>query len=195
MKKLVLFDFDHTITKKDSFGVFLRESSSFSKRLLTSVRLFPWIIQYKLTRNGTELKKKVLFHLLKGRTEDELVEMGEKVAHSFLDENKLKSEVFSAFLSHIQKGNEVIVVSGGLDLYIQPWCEKHGAKFISTELEFIDGVATGKMKGENCIREEKKRRVEEEVDLSDYDEIICYGNPGDDDALFELGTEIHKIDR
>lgn len=121
-----------------------------------------------MTGNGTELKKKVLFHLLKGQSEGELVKAGEKVADFLQDEEQLKSGVFSAFISHIQKGDDVIVVSGGLDLYIQPWCEKHVVKFISTELEFIDGVATGMLKGENCIREEKKRRVEAKIDFNQF---------------------------
>ena len=45
---------------------------------------------------------------------------------------------------HRSRGDDVVVVSGSLDVYLKPWCAALGLECICTTLEERDGTLTGK---------------------------------------------------
>ena len=78
------------------------------------------------------------------------------------------------------------VVSASAENWVKPWCDKYGLICLATKLEVKDGIITGKLNGRNCYGDEKVCRIKERLDLSDYHEIIAYGDSSGDKEMLEL---------
>lgn len=71
---------------------------------------------------------------------------------------------------HKAQGHKVVVVSGGLEAYLEPWCDSHGVELICSSLQQSDGILTGRYEGRQCVLTEKARLVRERYDgdISDH---------------------------
>ncbi|MGE9665941.1 HAD-IB family phosphatase, partial [Escherichia coli] len=56
---------------------------------------------------------------------------------------------------HKAQGHKVVVVSGGLEAYLEPWCDSHGVELICSSLQQSDGILTGRYEGRQCVLTEK----------------------------------------
>ncbi|MFI5139899.1 MAG: HAD family hydrolase, partial [Sphingobacteriales bacterium] len=88
-----------------------------------------------------------------------------------------------------ESGFEVAIVSASAENWIKKWSDKIGVQLIASRLETIDNLLTGKIEGRNCNGQEKAIRIRSAYDLSQYDEIYCYGDSGGDKAMLALGTK------
>jgi len=87
---------------------------------------------------------------------------------------------------HRSRGDDVVVVSASLDVYLDPWCETRGLDHICTRLEEQDGRLTGKCVGGDCSGREKVRRITERYDLTRYLRVYAYGDSGEDREMLDL---------
>lgn len=183
MKKLYLIDFDGTISKNDSFFLFTFFTSSLFltfKYWISVVILFPF-------RSKSELKE-MFFLNFKGYDLNDF----NLLCCRFMN-LKLKKSIKKSFLNQIKKMNgnsTIVVVSASIFNYLSPWCDENGFELISTELEVFDGKLTGRFLTPNCNGNEKVRRIKEQYNLSEYNEIHVFGNSNGDKPMLELGT--HK---
>ncbi len=63
-KKIVFFDFDNTITKKDTLPVFLRYLYPFPIFFIKFLLFFPFYVLFKLKIISNDLAKKILTNIL-----------------------------------------------------------------------------------------------------------------------------------
>ena len=89
---------------------------------------------------------------------------------------------------HRVQGHKVVVVSGGLDVYLRPWCETQGLDLLCSTLEVRNGRLTGRYEGEQCVLTEKVRRVREAYDVGAFSEIYAYGDTAEDRDLLALAS-------
>ena len=89
---------------------------------------------------------------------------------------------------HKDRGDEIRVVSASLDLYLEPWCKKHNIALSCNEVEAVNGIVTGNFIGHDCSRDEKRKRVENAYNLSDYTNIYAYGDTSEDKELLKLAN-------
>jgi len=82
----------------------------------------------------------------------------------------------------------VVIVSASAQDWIKDWCAETGVSMIATKLEVKEGKITGKIEGNNCHGKEKVRRINETYNLSDYNEIYCYGDSRGDKPMLGLGN-------
>ena len=71
---------------------------------------------------------------------------------------------------HRSQGDDIVVVSASLDLYLAPWCAERGLKVICTTIEEQRGTLTGRYVDGDCSGAEKVRRIRAQytlVQLSD----------------------------
>ncbi|MBK7669085.1 MAG: HAD-IB family phosphatase [Sphingobacteriaceae bacterium] len=87
------------------------------------------------------------------------------------------------------QGHVISIVSASLDIWIRPFCEKHGIDYLCTEIEYVNGISTGKLLTPNCNGAEKAVRIKQRYNLTDYSSIIAYGNSSGDKAMFDLTTQ------
>jgi phosphatidylglycerophosphatase C len=179
MNKIYFFDFDGTITEKDSFLLFTFYSVSKKKYILYWLRT---IILYPIL-SKSRLKEYFFNHF-------KCLDLSNFniICNSFSNK-KINNTIKESFLN-LSLNSEVVIVSASISNYLKPWCDEMGFDLISTELEVKDGKLTGKFSTPNCNGDEKVRRIKEKYDLSLYDEIHVFGNSKGDFPMLELGT--HK---
>ncbi len=189
---LALFDFDGTLTKRDTFvpfTMFVVGKIGFIGKVSF---LLPTLIKYKfgfLDNNLT--KKKWIEVFFKGLSEEYLLDKGERFAKKYLP-SMLDKKVFNRLLWHKRSNHRVIIVSASLEVYLKPFAEQIGVEAIGTKLEFRNGVATGNIDGKNCYGIEKVNRLKAVCNLSEYDKIYAYGDSKGDEAIFSIADEVFK---
>jgi HAD superfamily hydrolase (TIGR01490 family) len=186
---LALFDFDGTITTKDSleeFIIFARGASRYYAGLLY---LSPMLLLYKLhvIPNG-RAKEIFLAHFFKGLSQKELQHLGEQYAHHEIDKI-IRPKALEAIRAHQNSGDSVAVVSASLTLWLEAWCKREQITLIATEADFQEGIFTGHFKGDNCYGKEKARRVNERYDLKAFKTIYAYGDSSGDRELLALADK------
>ncbi|MBB3228873.1 HAD superfamily hydrolase (TIGR01490 family) [Luteibacter sp. Sphag1AF] len=183
---LALFDFDGTITTREMFGDFVRHAVSRPRRLAGNFIFAPLIIGYKAGWvTGNTIRASVVRFGFRGVPHATVSELAAQFCEIAVP-GVLREVAMRRILWHKERGDKVVVVSGGLDIYLSHWCEKHGLELVCSRLESRDGVLTGRYREAQCIGEEKRRRVSEAYDLNTYEHIYAYGDTKDDMEMLEM---------
>ncbi|OPZ60105.1 MAG: haloacid dehalogenase-like hydrolase [Deltaproteobacteria bacterium ADurb.Bin510] len=188
MNSLALFDFDGTITSRDSlldFHVFAFGAGRVATELL---RQAPWLGAYKLGLiSNAAAKQRLLAAFWQGRSHADLAEAGRTYALSRID--AILRPVAAARLRwHRERSHEIAVVSASPPEWIEPWCKANGIPtMIGTLLELdADGKLTGRLATPNCHGPEKVRRIREHFNLADYASVYAYGDSRGDHEMLSL---------
>ncbi|MBK7666561.1 MAG: HAD-IB family phosphatase [Sphingobacteriaceae bacterium] len=193
-KTLVLFDFDGTLTKRDTFPQFVFFSQGYFKGLLGFLIFSPYVFLFlaKLM-DGAKLKEKLVAFYFKGQKEEELNLHGKVFIEKLSAESGFNLNVSKKLENYKSQNHTICIVSASLDIWIKPFCESYGIDYLCTELEYLNGISSGKLKTPNCNREEKAVRIKRKYNLVDYSNIIAYGNSGGDKAMFDLATKTNFV--
>ncbi len=186
---LALFDFDGTITFKDSFGDFIRYAVGRKKFIIGVIRLTPMLIAYALGFVRTwRAKERVSEHFFGGWDAKNF----QRLASTYARENLpglVREHALERIKWHRQNGDTVVVVSASIDLWLADWCASHDVGLIATKLEVKDGRVTGRFLTKNCSGREKVRRIQELYDPKSFDYIYAYGDTPGDKAMLDLAHE------
>ena len=184
MMRIAFFDFDGTITYRDSMLDFIRYAKGDLRFAVGMILLFPMLISYKLGRISRHRAKELfLSHFFKGMRRKALQDIAD--AYSLTRIAKiLRPETMEEFRRHLKQNDKVVVVSASVDIWLRAWCRKNGVELIATRLEYTNNRFAGRLFGENCRGREKVLRILEKFDLTLYSSIYAYGDSdGDDDML------------
>ena len=188
---LALFDFDGTITFKDSFADFIRYAVGRKKFIIGVIRLTPMLFAYALGLVRNWRAKELVSAYFFGGWDSRLLE---EIAAKYSKE-RLPGIVREAAMEKIKwhqlKGDTVVVVSASIDLWLAGWCAEYDVDLVATKLEVKDGRVTGRFLTKNCSGKEKVRRIEERYNLKSFDYIYAYGDTPGDKAMLELADEKH----
>lgn len=186
---IAFFDFDGTITKKDSFLDFVSFTEGRVKMYKGVLVHFIPILGYKLSLvSGHQVKEILLTYFYKGRSETELTELGIQYSNIKLPEI-IRPKAIERIKWHKDQGHQVVVVTASISQWVKPWCDQLNIKCIATEIDVINKLITGKLKGGNCIGSEKVVRIQEEYNLESLEYIYAYGNSKGDKELLEIANE------
>ena len=190
MKKIAFFDFDGTITTKDTLLELIKYQKGKARFYTGFLINAPVLAALKLKLVSNQFaKEQVLRYFFKG------VELSsfQKACDRFTTE-KLPAIIRPGAIAEIKKlkdlGFEIAIVSASAENWIKKWSDKIGAQLIATELEAVDKLLTGKIKDKNCNGEEKAIKIRAAYDLSQYDEIYAYGDSSGDKAMQGLATKV-----
>lgn len=190
MKKLYCFDFDGTITYKDTMFMYLKfyDPAKFHLQFLKHVPLF---ILLKLKLAETEkVKKSFIGSILKGQTREKI----EKKSQQFFEQHypKIIRENALDFIKNIDRTNtHSLLVTASLDIWAKPFADALQMQLVSTRAEFENGVFTGNFIGKNCNGKEKLVRIKEQIDNTKYDKIIAFGDTSGDKYMLKWANEGH----
>jgi HAD superfamily hydrolase (TIGR01490 family) len=188
-KKIAFFDFDGTITTKDT----LLEVIKFQKGKIAFCTGFllntPWLIAYKLNLiPNDQAKQKILTYFFAGTAEWVFQEKCDLFA-----DRKLPELIRPAALTEIEQlrtlGFEMVVISASAGNWIRNWTNRLSLKLIATKLEVKNGLITGGIEGKNCHGEQKVACIREQWNLSEYKEIFVYGDSSGDKPMLALATK------
>jgi HAD superfamily hydrolase (TIGR01490 family) len=190
MKKLYCFDFDGTLTYKDTMFMYLKfyDPIKFQIQFLKHVPLF---VLLKLKLAETEkVKKSFIGSILKGQTQEKI----EKKSRQFFEEHypKIIRENALDFIQNIDRDNtQSLLVTASLDIWAKPFADAFKMQLVSTKAEFQNGVFTGNFIGKNCNGKEKLVRIEAEISNHKYDKIIAFGDTSGDKPMLKWANEGH----
>ena len=187
--KIAFFDFDGTITKKDSTIKFIRYLVGDIKFFLGVFLLLPFIVLYKVKIiSNNAIKQIIITYFFKGK---DIIDFQKKSEYFSLNEIDpiIRKKALDKIFWHKENGHTIVIVSASIDLWLKPWCEKNNIMLISTMLEIKDKTITGKTFKKNCHGPEKVKRIRELYDLSEYKYIYAYGNSRGDHEMLNIADE------
>lgn len=188
---LALFDFDGTITDRETMPGFVRAATRPVRLKVGLVVLAPLVVGYKhRVVPGTMVRAAICWFGFRGVPVRELEQHGVAFAQSVLPA-MLRPEAMARIAWHKARGDRIVVVSGGLDVYLAHWASSHGLELLCSSLEQRDGRLTGYYNGAQCVRDEKVRRVKALCSTQDFGKVYAYGDTPEDHAMLAMADEAY----
>jgi HAD superfamily hydrolase (TIGR01490 family) len=190
MKVLAIFDFDGTLTHKDSFLEFIRYDKGRFRFYTGLLILFPVLVLYALKLISNSRAKYLVFsYFFKGTPLNEFNTVANDFCMHHLDAI-IRRDAWEALEKHKKMGHTVCIVTATPESIIHSWCTYHGVHCIGTLLGSDDGILNGKFASKNCYGKEKVTRIKQVYSLAGFNEIHVYGDSRGDKELLSIAT--HK---
>jgi HAD superfamily hydrolase (TIGR01490 family) len=194
-QKIAFFDFDGTITTKDTLLEFIKYSKGAFHCYLGFLINSPWLLAYKLKLLSNQTAKEKVLQFFFRNT---LLEAFEQQCQCFSREvlpGLIRPKAKEEIIRLKKAGATVVIVSASPENWIREWSDKMESLLLATRLETVpmyeSGLPlrlTGKILQANCYGEEKVRRIKEVCTLSEYTEIYTFGDTVGDRPMLALGT-------
>ncbi|MBN8574404.1 MAG: HAD-IB family hydrolase [Candidatus Kapabacteria bacterium] len=191
--QLAIFDFDDTLYRGQSFDkyikfVYERERNFLRKLLYKLSKIF-----IHFTRFSSKNNKFILTRFMSGLPIERLQSLAEEFVTCDI-QTRIIAPVYGYLQNHLQKGDTVIVVSGGLEIYIQIFAKQHNLEY-SIATKIIDNKGIFFSVGEECLGQTKIDRLSLMVNINEFDIINShvYSDHLSDLPLFEYFGNPHYV--
>ncbi len=190
--KTVLFDFDSTLTTRDTLVPLAHHFAEIGQEQYKLVLLYFCLILYKLKIiNDKQLKQNFLALFLKNKE----VSFIQIIIERFVADKLgliLSQTAVGKLREHLSEGDQVYLVSANFDFFLEQLVEKWKLfGLICTETERVNSIFTGRIIGCTCKGENKIKKVIETFEISALKDIIAYGDNEDDSFLKSVGLGIN----
>ena len=150
------FDFDGTLTRRDTLLPFLVRGLGWPQFLLVLLRSSPWLLAYTLRLLPNDVAKQRLFlAAFKDRTLTDMQEWTRRLLTHDLP-GQLQAWTMQRLVWHQAQGHCCVIVSASPDIYLLAVAQKLGFDgLICTEMAVDAGRLTGWMRTPNCHGEQK----------------------------------------
>jgi len=190
METIHVFDFDGTLTKRDTLLEFIR----FTKGNIPFVGGFlihsPLLVLMKLgLYSNNKAKQNIFSFFFKGMTKEDFdiycssfaIEQGQKI---------LRPKGIRTVKDILMHGDRVVILTASVSDWVQPFFGGLDVDVIGTEVEVDDsGRLTGRFTTPNCYGTEKVRRfLESYPDRKNY-HLVAYGDSKGDKPILDLADE------
>lgn len=188
MKKIYAFDFDGTLTTRDSFLEFIRYVCGNWALCKGILRYSPLLVLMKLgLYPNWKAKQKVFAYFFKGMPLKDFAQQGRLFA---LDRQHLLRPQGVDMVKQAQAEDaEVVIVSASIDHWVQPFFPE--VKVVGTQVEVEDGCLTGRFLTKNCYGQEKVNRILALYPHRNEYELIAFGDSAGDKELLAFADEAH----
>ncbi|MCK5825020.1 MAG: HAD-IB family hydrolase [Ichthyobacteriaceae bacterium] len=187
--KLALFDFDGTITKKDTLIDFIKYSVGKKAYYFGLAKMFFMLIGFKLKIiPNHKAKEKFIAHFFGGWNISEFQKKATEYSNIEIDKITFPKAI-EKLNWHKQQNHKIVVVSASMECWLKPWCVKNNLDLISTQLKVVDGKVLGSFYTKNCHGQEKVNRIKKELNLNNFDEIYAYGDSSGDTEMLEFADK------
>jgi HAD superfamily hydrolase (TIGR01490 family) len=196
-RRVAAFDFDGTLSRKDSLGPFLELVCGRAQLYRELARRAPVLAGVAVGLGDRDAEKaRLVGRLLAGRPIDAIRASGAEYARGLTESDALRPEMLERVAWHRAEGHEIVIVSASLDVYLEPLAPMLGVDAaLCTRLGVgADGRLDGRLDGGNVRGPEKLRRVREWLGDGDA-ELWAYGDSAGDRELLAAAEHPHKIGR
>ena len=193
-RSIAAFDFDGTLTKKDSLFEFLLFTQGKWRTFLGLVILSPAVMAMFLgIIDNNRCKEIMLSYFFKGWRQADF----ELKGREFVTRGKeiLNPETCAKLRKHLNEGHEVYIISASVEEWVKPIAETLGVKnVLCTRLAVgKDGILTGRYQGKNCHGQEKVNRLLQADPDRDTYYLYAYGDSNGDKQLFDFADEATRV--
>lgn len=195
MKKIYAFDFDGTLTKKDTLLEFIRFAKGTDKMSLGFLLFSPLLILMKLNLYPNwKAKQKLFSYFFKGMKITDF----NALCTSFAQENKhLLRPTGKEKLRKIMAEEKatVLIISASIDNWVRPFFDETYEKIqiLGTQIEVKENCLTGRFTTKNCYGKEKVNRLTALYPHREAYELIAFGDSrGDKELLVYADKAFYK---
>lgn len=189
-KKVYAFDFDGTLTTKDTLLEFICYACG-KRRLWTGLLLFsPILVLMKLQfYPNWKAKQQFFSHFFKGMKIEEF----DAVCRRFAEENAalMRPNGLAVIRKALDEGSSVIVISASIDNWVRPFFAAFGdrVQVSCTQIDVRHDRVTGKFLTKNCYGREKVKRIERAFPRRSTYELIAFGDSMGDKKMMEYADK------
>lgn len=193
-RSIAAFDFDGTLTKKDSLFEFLLFTQGKWRTFLGLAILSPAVmLMFLRVIDNNRCKEIMLSYFFKGWRQADF----ELKGREFVTRGKeiLNPETCAKLRKHLNEGHEVYIISASVEEWVKPIAETLGVKnVLCTRLAVgKDGILTGRYQGKNCHGQEKVNRLLQADPDRDTYYLYAYGDSNGDKQLFDFADEATRV--
>ena len=187
------FDFDGTLTRRDTLMPFLARGLGWPRFLLALLKCSPWLAAYalRLLRNDVA-KARLLRATLSGVSTAQADDWTARWLARDLS-GQLRPWTMARLAEHQQAGHCCVMVSASPDIYLVRIARELGFEgLVCTEMEVQGERLTGRMRTPNCHGEQKVLRLKswlaERFDAASLNALTlhAYGDTAGDKPLLRL---------
>lgn len=190
-KSIAFFDFDGTITTKDTLLEFIKYSKGSLLFYAGFVLNSPYLVAYKLKLiSNQKAKEKVLQFFFSKMPLKEFQDKCDAFAAEVIPQ-LLRPAALEEIKKLQANSTPIVIVSASPENWISKWASSIGASLIATKLQIKHDQLNGLIEGRNCHGEEKVVRIRQNYNLADYQEIYAYGDSSGDKPMLSLASSGH----
>jgi len=188
-RSLILFDFDGTITTKDSLADFIQYAVGKSAFYLGLLRLSPILTAYTLKLIPNHIaKEKLIVHFFKNWNAVHFQKLAEQYSLKQIDKIT-RPKAMKKIKWHQDQGHKVVIVSASMECWLKAWCNNNNIDLISTRLGIKHNKLTGRFATKNCHGIEKVNRIKQQYNLAEYSTIYAYGDSSGDKEMLSIADK------
>ena len=187
--KIHAFDFDGTLTRRDTLIEFIRFTKGDKAFLLCFLRYSPLLVLMKLgLYPNWKAKQRVFSHCFRGMAVDTFNSLCSRFAR---DKARLMRPKGMKKLREVQaEGGKVVIVSASVNNWVEPFFAGIGGVYVvGTMVEEREGVLTGRFLTKNCYGEEKVTRLLQLFPERTQYWLTAYGDSRGDFELLDFANE------
>lgn len=190
MKKIYAFDFDGTLTKRDSLIAFLIFAKGWKELIKCFALHLHLLILMKIgLADSGKVKERIFSYYFKGMPETMFDELCERFVskHQHLLREKGIRKVREAIA---EPDSTVMIVSASINNWVAPFFkDMPQIEIFCTRIETVNGALTGRFLSANCRKQEKVRRILAlHPDRKAY-YLVAYGDSNGDIEMLNFADE------
>ncbi len=191
--KLAIFDFDGTLTLRDTTFGFVFYYAGYTKAFASLLSIIPYFLLAITGQLKMQAVKEKFFEIIFGGCSvSDLQKRGDDFAANEIPKI-LHPAVYAEMKKLQSQGFEILILSASCSVWLKRWCEKEKVQLICSELEISNGCFTGKLKGKNCYGKEKVMRLNKAYELDKINEVVAYGNHPSDLHYMKLAGQAFMV--
>ena len=193
MRKIYAFDFDGTLTTKDTLLEFIRFAKGSGQMFRGFLLFSPLLILMKLHLfPNWKVKQKIFSYFFKGMKIDDF----NALCTRFAERNKhlLRPAGIEKVKQAIdEEHNTVLIISASIDNWVRPFFDEIDKKIqvLGTQIETKEGRLTGLFTTKNCYGEEKVNRLTALYPHREAYYLIAFGDSRGDKELLTFADKAY----
>lgn len=191
MKKVYAFDFDGTVTTKDTLLAIIRYAKGDGRMLMGALLYAPMLLLMVLRLYPNwKAKQRVFAHFFKGMEIDEFNNLCQRFAAD--NQHLLRPGAVKVINQAVGEGSDIVVISASIENWVRPFFEQRWGDKVRIECTRIDvrhETVTGKFLTKNCYGREKLKRLQRAFPNRTSYELIAFGDSRGDKQLLEYADK------
>ena len=186
MRQIVAFDFDGTLTTKDTLIEFIRYACGTGAFVKGFLRYAHLLVLMKLgLYPNWKAKQKVFAYFFEGMKIEEFDGLCQRFAKD--NQHLLRPKGIEAIQQALAEGAEVLIVSASIDNWVNAFFNT--LCVVGTQIEIKDGLLTGRFLTKNCYGQEKVNRILALYPNRSEYHLTAYGDSRGDKELLAFADE------
>lgn len=198
MTVVAAFDFDETLTTRDTVVPFLRRFTTVPRFAASSLPHAATVLAVAARRDRDRLRELATRLVFEGRSLAE-VETEAATHGATIADRWLRPDTTDRLRWHLAQDHHVVIVSASYEQYVHVVAERLGrVGVVATRLEVEEGECTGGLDGANCRGPEKVVRLDAWLAAEGLDRrastLYAYGDSTGDRELLAAADHPHWVD-